>query len=1362
MKKELPLRVFLAGFFVCMCFFVFGYERHSLDLQQQALHEHARIIAASVRDMDPLQHKDYLAGAALHSGYKNLAVISDTGKVLYETSTGLSGFADPLLEKARLIRQVSLQAPILVNGQHIGRITAVWFNKAIYYYAYVLLLALCIIILQLYSRIFRANKLLREKVAARSAELEAANRALHESREPYGEFIEKANSIIVCRKTDGAITFMNGFGLYFFGYTAQEIIGRNVIGTIVPETESSGRSLAAMIDDIGRNPEKYINNENENICKDGRRVWIAWTNRAVYDASGATSEIISIGTDVTDRRLAEEKLQRSESLLREAQQLAHTGSWTSDLRTQETYWSDEFFRLLGYEPGEVAASFTCFIEHIYPDDRQKLLERNTRDPSDPASYTPQEFRIIRRDGGLRHTLVNSSMHLDDYGNLVQISGFVQDITALKQGEEALRKSQVRFERMAASIEEGLTIVEQGKIVYANDRVCEIFGISKDFYLSGAFDPSAIAPPEEKERLDAIRQEYLKTKSMPEKFSFWIQRPDGVRRYIQSRYAYRTWDADALHCYIVTTDATARKMAEDSFLQSLEKLRSREQDLEALNAQLQASNQQLRASRADLENAVGFLENIYQTSIEGLITTNEKGYIIRANRAAVKILGYADAAGLIGRHMAELGPQEEPYISIAAHVMTEMREQGFIHDQTTSLVRSDGSLCPVEFNGASLRNEQGAIIGAIVCIKDTTERYRAEQTLRESEERFRALAETSPDAIFTTDEEMNIVFWNAAAERIFGYTRHEILGRPSEPLIPKERMLHHQEDRKLILDTSHSPAYQRAIESTAVRKDGTEFPVEVSLTSWRLHSRLFFSMILRDITERKRAENEIRASNEFLKTMLMASPDIIIASDAKGIITMISDNAEEIFSCTADELLGQSAAKLVPENEDGMQVVFAMVEEFFAKGAIKNYEIRWERKDGVIVYVEWNCLMLKDEAGTRVGSVAVVRDITSRKLMEHQIRQAQKMESIGTLAGGIAHDFNNILTAIIGYTEMNLYHSDGNSRVMHNSENVLKAANRARDLVRQILTFSRPGDEDRKPVQVRPIVQEACKLLRASLPASIDMQLSLVTEAYAYAAPTHIHQLIINLCTNAYHAMQERGGVLSVTLEDADIEAAAASRLPDVQEGRYMKLTVRDTGTGIEQHIIHRIFDPFFTTKESGKGTGMGLAMVYGIIKSYGGAVTVASEVGQGSLFEVYLPRIQGKEAGENLQELEAPRGTERLLFVDDEELIVEASRAMLQTLGYVVVTANGPHRALEIFRDQPGDVDLVITDYTMPGMNGFDLAMEILRLRPGMPVMLCTGFSETMSPEKAQAAGIKAFIMKPFSRLEFAQAIRKSLEPDAA
>jgi PAS domain S-box-containing protein len=679
---------------------------------------------------------------------------------------------------------------------------------------------------------------------------------------------------------------------------------------------------------------------------------------------------------------------------------------------------------------------------------------------------------------------------------------------------------------------------------------------------------------------------------------------------------------------------------------------------------------------------------------------------------------------------------------------------------STAVRKDGTEFSVEVSLTSWRLRGRTYFSTI--LRDITERKRVEQDLRESEERFRALAETSPDAIFTTDENMTIVFWNAAAERIFGYTRDEILGRPADPVIPKKRMPQHQEDRKLILETGQSPAYHGAVESTALRKDGTEFPVEVSMTSWRLHDRRFFGMILRDITERKRAESEIRASNEFMKTMLKASPEIIMATDAHGVITLLSDSAETLFGSSVKETVGQSAVQLMPEDEDSKQKVLDMVGELLEKGFIKNYEFQWRKKDGNFLFTEWNGLLLKDENGDTTGAVSVVRDVTGRKLMEGQIRQAQKMESIGTLAGGIAHDFNNILTAIIGYTEMNMYHAEGNMRVRHNSENVLKAAGRARDLVKQILTFSRPGDEERKPVQLQPIIKEALKMLRASLPASVDMQQSLLSESYAYAAPTHIHQIIVNLCTNAAHAMQERGGILRVMLEDADIDAAAAASISDLKAGQYLRLTVTDTGAGIDPAIIHRIFDPFFTTKESGRGTGMGLAMVYGIVTSYGGTITVASQVGRGSTFEVYIPRIQGAETQENPQEPEAPTGTERVLFVDDEWLIVEAGLAMLQTLGYDVVTAYDPLRAIEIFRENPGSFDLVITDYTMPNMNGFDFAMEIMRLRPGMPVMLCTGYSETMSPEKALAAGIRAFVMKPLSRLELAQSVRQALEPDAA
>ncbi len=368
-----------------------------------------------------------------------------------------------------------------------------------------------------------------------------------------------------------------------------------------------------------------------------------------------------------------------------------------------------------------------------------------------------------------------------------------------------------------------------------------------------------------------------------------------------------------------------------------------------------------------------------------------------------------------------------------------------------------------------------------------------------------------------------------------------------------------------------------------------------------------------------------------------------------------------------------------------------------------------------------------------------------------------MEAIGTLAGGIAHDFNNILAAIIGYTEMSLCNNVTKKQILGNLEHVLNAGLRAKDLIKQILTFSRQSDQELKPIQIQFLLKEAVKMLRASLPATIRIRQNIRAGAATILAdPTQIHQVVMNLATNAAHAMHEKGGTLGIDLEEFtfDVRNAAAIH-SDLQAGRYLKLTVGDTGHGIEPAVLHRIFDPFFTTKEPGEGTGMGLAVVHGIVKSHGGVITVESEPREGTTFEIYFPVLESGAARtvSDATMRDVGKGKGRVLFVDDEEALVLLSGQLLSRLGYDVVTRTSSLEALEAFRANPERFDLVITDQTMPQMTGIELAQEMLQIRPDIPIILCTGFSEAVTPEKAKSIGIREYLMKPLVMRQMADAI---------
>jgi len=408
--------------------------------------------------------------------------------------------------------------------------------------------------------------------------------------------------------------------------------------------------------------------------------------------------------------------------------------------------------------------------------------------------------------------------------------------------------------------------------------------------------------------------------------------------------------------------------------------------------------------------------------------------------------------------------------------------------------------------------------------------------------------------------------------------------------------------------------------------------------------------------------------------------------------------------------------------------------------------------------------IMDDQGRCTAIAHFAKDITEQKKLAAQLQQAQKMQAIGTLAGGIAHDFNNILGAVLGYTDLAMLEiPEENQVVRERLEAVLRAGMRAKGLVGQILAFSRKTETRRDPLDIGPIIKEVLKLLRASLPATIEIRQEIGHEPEVILAdPVQIHQVLMNLCTNAFHAMQERGGILTVRLDEVTVEADQAEADPELAPGRYVRLTVSDTGQGIEPAVMARIFEPFFTTKGVGDGTGMGLAVVHGIVKEHGGAIVAASEVGEGTAFEVYFPRLDLAQPEIAVEEKSLPHGSERVLFVDDEETLAQLGEVMLGRLGYRVTAFASSVEALNAVKKRPAAFDVAITDLTMPRMTGLDLARQLLELRPGLPIILVTGYSEMAVEATAGAIGISRCLRKPLEVKELAVAVREVLDQGQA
>jgi two-component system cell cycle sensor histidine kinase/response regulator CckA len=505
--------------------------------------------------------------------------------------------------------------------------------------------------------------------------------------------------------------------------------------------------------------------------------------------------------------------------------------------------------------------------------------------------------------------------------------------------------------------------------------------------------------------------------------------------------------------------------------------------------------------------------------------------------------------------------------------------------------------------------------------------------------------------------------------------------------------------------------------------------------------------------RKRMEKEIQK----FKMMADQANHGIAITDLEGNCEYVNDFFAKTHGFTSAELIGQSLA--VFYNEKQMKEVNRVNESLVTQGNFSLLEVWHTHKDGTEFPMLMNSIVIKNKNAIPQYIATTAIDLTVQKKLEEQLQQALKMESIGTLAGGIAHDFNNILFPIVGYAEMLLMDTPEDSPVRESLNQIYTSALRAKSLVKQILTFSRQESGELILMKMQPIVKEALKLIRSTIPTTIEIIQDINPDCGVIKAdPTQIHQIVMNLATNAYHAMEETGGELKVSLKQVELGEYDIIT-PDMTPGFYACLTVADTGVGMDKNLTDKIFDPFFTTKAIGKGTGMGLSVVHGIVISMNGAIQVYSEPGKGTQFHVYFP-IEKKSFEEKNTQAKEPiqGGTEQILLVDDEEAILSMEKRMLERLGYQVTSRTSSLEALEAFHDSPDKFDLVITDMAMPNMPGDKLSVELTKIRPDIPILLCTGFSETMSEEKATSLGIKGFLLKPIVMKDLAQKIREVLD----
>ncbi|MBT3305517.1 MAG: PAS domain S-box protein [Alphaproteobacteria bacterium] len=649
------------------------------------------------------------------------------------------------------------------------------------------------------------------------------------------------------------------------------------------------------------------------------------------------------------------------------------------------------------------------------------------------------------------------------------------------------------------------------------------------------------------------------------------------------------------------------------------------------------------------------------------------------------------------------------------------------------------------------------------------RKQAEEALYEFEERYRNLIGGSIQGFFVHSE-WNLLFANQSFASILGYRSvKELMELDDISLI----FAPYEVDRLTVFRDARKRGGRvpRQYEFDAVRKDGSIVTVLniARVVKWEGKQAIQNAVI--DISDRKQAEKRVVEEKERAENYLAIAGTAILALNNNGIITLINRKGCEILGYELIELLGSKWVDIaVPEDsrKDFDREFADIIAEKTSYDVHRESAVR--TKTGERRLIDWHLTVIRDSLGNITGTLSSGEDITDREqaeiereTMQLQLRQADKLNTIGTLAGGIAHDFNNILTPIIGYSHMALSELEEGTQIHSDIQRVVKGAGRAKELVNQILTFSRRGELEIASVRPSKIVQEALKLIQASCPANIEIDARIKEECpWVMGDQSQLHQVVMNLCTNAFRAMEEKGGVLTVVLEAFDVGPKFTRHRKEDVRGKYVKLSIQDNGQGMSPETLERIFEPFYTTRDVGEGTGMGLATVHGIVTAHGGEIFVDSRVGEGTTLDIYLPQAMTTAKDEDEVDVTIPKGSERILFVDDEEDITELGQQVLERAGYSVTTENNSREALRRFAKQPDDFDIVVTDQAMPNMYGIELAEEIFKLRPGFPVILISGFADTLTLESVQDRGILDFLLKPLVGHELAQAIRQALDTPGA
>ncbi len=900
---------------------------------------------------------------------------------------------------------------------------------------------------------------------------------------------------------------------------------------------------------------------------------------------------------------------------------------------------------------------------------------------------------------------------------------LEQAAARQKAEEAPQSREGVYRQLVEGAEVFLSAFDPyGVCLYCNRKVARQFGGEPSDIIGKTFRD--LHPEQGDEYIRRIR-ETIDSGEVRE-YHDQVQFPEGERWFVTSLHPIRESDGRIAAVQIVSQDFTASRMAEEAHRESEGRYRA-----------------------------------VTESSTDLISLFDLEGNLIFTNPAGAEMYGY-EREEMTGMHFSSFLTKER------LHKAEELFQRALAGERVQGelLVKhKKGHEFPISL-GLVQTKRGDEVVGFTAVSQDITERRKMEERLLESENRLRLFISNFPGVAFISDPGKCLLLANDRLTDFYGLEGTEIIGRNFKEYVPPDFYSKIVEQDRLVVSENRT----LIVEETVPHTSGSSEWLTYKFPIVQERGPVLVGGFGIDITQRKQAEEALQKSE---RNLIQAQQVGKIGSWEWNIQTGEVHWSVEMYS-----LHGQDPSNFTPTissilaltHPDDQDLVQAMRNQIASEAVSIDFDYRVIRPDGEIRTFEAVGHVTEfDEVDNPRLMVGVARDITEskrleeeRKRLESRLLQAQKMEAIGTLAGGIAHDFNNILAIITGFAEMAVLEAPEGSELRAHLDEVLIAGLRGKEVTKQILAFSRQSTPEMKPVDIVPVMQQSKTFLRSLLPTTIEIRQDIqVDPAVILGDSTQIHQVLLNLGTNASYAMRERGGTLDISLTEVDLTYRETILKPDLMTGPHLKIEVRDSGVGIRQEIRDRIFEPFFTSKETGQGTGMGLSVVHGIVKSHRGDISVETELGKGTAFHILLPCLKSvPEKMEAVSPKKAPTGQGRILFVDDERRIVDFGMKMLERLGYDVVPKTSSVEALEAFRANPMDFDAVITDMTMPKMTGRGLSREILKIRPDIPIVVCTGFSEKVSPETAREAGFREMLMKPFSLDNLAKTLRNVLGPE--